>query len=111
MISLHRQDAGTFYPRRDDSGAESIGRGKGVGFHANVAWQTGLVVDESNRQNNTRSDLGAHEYKLAFERLVLPLATEFQPDVVVISCGFDAGIGDPIGWSRLSPMMYFWMTH
>jgi hypothetical protein len=70
-----------------------------------------LVVDESNRQNNTRSDLGANEYKLAFESLVLPLANEFKPDVVIISCGFDAGIGDPIGWSRLSPLMYFWMTH
>ena len=47
---------------------------------------------------------------LAFERLVHPLAAEFKPDVIIISCGFDAGIGDPIGWSKLSPMMYFWMT-
>jgi hypothetical protein len=46
MISLHRQDEGTFYPRREDSGPEIIGIGKGTGFHANVAWQTGLVVDE-----------------------------------------------------------------
>jgi len=111
MISLHRHDEGTFYPRRGDSGPETIGIGKGTGFHANVAWQTGLCVDEEDRQNNQRSDLGANEYKLAFERLIHPLAAGFKPDVIIISCGFDAGIGDPIGWSKLSPMMYFWMTH
>lgn len=110
MISLHRRDGGTFFPRRSDCGPENIGEGKGRGYHVNVAWETGLVVNESDRKANTRSELGSNEYKLAFERLVLPLAKEFAPDVILISCGFDAGIGDPIGWSKLSPLMYFWMT-
>lgn len=76
----------------------------------NIAWETGLVIDEVDRKNNVRSDLGPNEYKLAFESIVLPLAKEFAPDVILISCGFDAGIGDPIGWSKLCPLMYFWMT-
>jgi histone deacetylase 6 len=68
-------------------------------------------VDEINTQNNTVADLGSHEYKLAFEQIVIPLAKEFQPDIILISCGFDGAIGDPIGCSKLSPMMYCWMSH
>ena len=62
MISLHRRDGDTFFPRRTDCGPEQIGTGRGIGFHANVAWETGFVVDESDRKNNVRVDLGANEY-------------------------------------------------
>jgi len=68
-------------------------------------------VDEYNRMNNIQSDLGSNEYKHACENLLLPIAKEFNPDLIIVSCGFDAGIGDPIGWSKICPMMYFWMTH
>lgn len=112
LIGLHRLDEGTFYPAFvDDKKPEFIGAGKGLGFNVNVAWETGTVVNEYDRGSNTVAELGAHEYKLAFDEIVLPLATEFAPDVILVSCGFDSGIGDPIGLSKLSPMMYFWMTH
>jgi hypothetical protein len=33
--------------------AENIGSDKGKHFNINVAWETGFVVDEENRSNNT----------------------------------------------------------
>jgi zinc transporter ZupT len=41
--------------------------------------------------------LGDWEYVQVWERLLLPVARAFQPDVVVISAGFDAALGDPLG--------------
>lgn len=112
LISLHRDDKGTFYPENTKEKLPTFnGLGKGQGFNVNIAWETGTVVNEYDRSGNIPAELGAHEYKHAFEELVLPLAHEFKPDVILVSCGFDSGIGDPIGLSKLCPMMYFWMTH
>ena len=110
VVSIHRRDKGTFFPYRDDGQPSYVGEGKGKGFHVNVAWETGLVMDEVVRENNTLSGLGVCEYRLAIEKVVLPLLKEFNPDVLLISCGFDAGVGDVLGWANLCPFMYFWMT-
>merc|ERR1712137_1421244 len=40
------------------------------------------------------------------QRLVLPIVREFQPDLCVISSGFDACIGDTMGKFRISPIGY-----
>ena len=77
----------------------------------NIAWNTGSVVDEINRENNTESELGNAEYKKAYEELVLPMLKEFKPDIIIISCGFDGAIHDPLGRSKLSPLMYAYMTN
>ncbi len=45
---------------------------------------------------------GAHEILGAFEKELMPLADEFQPDLVLISAGFDSRIGDPLGDFRLT---------
>ena len=37
--------------------------GNGKYFNVNVAWETGFVVDEENRDNNTMSTLGNAEYR------------------------------------------------
>ena len=109
-MSLHRFDNQTYYPRREDGDASFIGEGPGRGFNVNVAWNTGLIVDEDDRMNNQVSSLGCNEYKLACEELLLPIAKQFKPDVILVSCGFDAGIHDPLGWSQLCPLMYYEMT-
>ena len=36
---------------------------------------------------------------------------EFAPDVIIISCGFDGGIHDFLGWSRLSSLLYGYITN
>ncbi|XP_053121605.1 histone deacetylase 5 isoform X2 [Hemicordylus capensis] len=85
-ISLHRYDNGNFFP---GSGApEEVGSGIGVGYNVNIAWTGG--VDPP---------IGDVEYLTAFRTVVMPIANEFSPDVVLVSAGFDAVEGhlSPLG--------------
>uniref|UniRef100_A0A8C6ZKB5 Histone deacetylase 5 n=1 Tax=Nothoprocta perdicaria TaxID=30464 RepID=A0A8C6ZKB5_NOTPE len=85
-ISLHRYDNGNFFP---GSGApEEVGSGLGVGYNINIAWTGG--VDPP---------IGDVEYLTAFRTVVMPVANEFAPDVVLVSAGFDAVEGhlSPLG--------------
>ncbi|KAM3821423.1 histone deacetylase 5 isoform 1-T1 [Vipera latastei] len=85
-ISLHRYDNGNFFP---GSGApEEVGSGMGVGYNVNIAWTGG--VDPP---------IGDVEYLTAFRTVVMPIAHEFSPDMVLVSAGFDAVEGhlSPLG--------------
>lgn len=55
--------------------------------------------------------MGDIEYITAFQRIVLPIAYEFDPELVLVSAGFDACIGDPIGHYSVSPEAYGYFTH
>ena len=33
----------------------------------------------------------------AFQHVILPIAHEYAPDLIIVSAGFDASAGDPIG--------------
>lgn len=76
----------------------------------NVAWETGLEVDEMDRLNNKVSELGNLEYRYACDTLLFPIIEEFQPELIIISCGFDSAIHDFLGWSNVTPLMYHYMT-
>ena len=92
-ISLHRHGGG-FYP---GTGAHSIvGTGQGTGFNVNIPWSTG--------------DMGDADYLLAFHHLVMPIATHFSPDLVIVSAGFDSARGDPLGGCDITPVGYAHMT-
>ncbi|XP_075774541.1 histone deacetylase 5 isoform X2 [Pelodiscus sinensis] len=85
-ISLHRYDNGNFFP---GSGApEEVGSGIGVGYNVNIAWTGGV-----------EPPVGDVEYLAAFRTVVMPIANEFSPDVVLVSAGFDAVEGhlSPLG--------------
>lgn len=41
--------------------------------------------------------MGDAEYMAAFTQVVLPVAYEYNPDLVLVSAGFDACVGDPLG--------------
>jgi hypothetical protein len=43
-------------------------------------------------------------------RRLLPIAYAFAPDLTIVSAGFDAADGDPLGGCRLSPAAYGHMT-
>ena len=45
---------------------------------------------------------GDAEYVEAMEETVMPALEEFVPDLLVVSAGFDAAAGDPLGGMRLS---------
>jgi histone deacetylase 6 len=54
--------------------------------------------------------MGDVEYLAAFDRVLLPAAREFAPEIVLVSAGFDAAEGDPLGAMRLTPAGYAQMT-
>ncbi|XP_039519946.1 histone deacetylase 7-like isoform X1 [Pimephales promelas] len=81
-ISLHRYDNGNFFP--GSGGPAEVGSGAGEGFNVNVAWTGGLDPP-----------MGDAEYLAAFRTVVMPIAQEFSPDVVLVSSGFDAAEGHP----------------
>ena len=41
-------------------------------------------------------DTGDAEYIAAFQQVIMPIAYEFCPDLVIVSAGFDAARGDPL---------------
>lgn len=47
--------------------------------------------------------MGDQEYALAMQRIVMPIAYEFDPELVLVSAGFDAAIGDPLGGCKVTP--------
>ena len=68
----------------------------GEGFNVNIPWN--------------RDIMGDAEYKAAFERIVIPIATQFKPDLVLVACGFDAAAADVIGEYIVTPDMFAYMT-
>ncbi|XP_036068838.1 histone deacetylase 7 isoform X1 [Oryzias melastigma] len=99
-ISLHRYDDGNFFPG-SGSPAE-VGSGAGKGFNVNVAWTGGLDPP-----------MGDAEYLAAFRSVVMPIAQEFSPDVVLVSAGFDAAEGNPapLGGYKVSAKCFGFLTH
>jgi len=56
------------------------------------------------------SGISDGDYKHAFDNLIMPIATQFNPDIVLVSAGFDAMKDDPVGNLSLSPAIYAYMT-
>uniref|UniRef100_A0A673WFV9 Histone deacetylase n=1 Tax=Salmo trutta TaxID=8032 RepID=A0A673WFV9_SALTR len=98
-MSLHRYDDGNFFP---GSGApDEVGSGPGVGFNVNMAFTGGL-----------EPPMGDAEYLAAFRSVVMPIANEFAPDVVLVSSGFDAveGHPPPLGGYTLTSKCFGYLT-
>lgn len=96
-ISLHRYERGQFYPCGPFGGLESCGEGPGLGYSVNIPWPTHGMTDA--------------DYIHAFQRIVMPIALEFAPELVIISAGFDAAEGDDLGECHVTPVGYAHMTH
>jgi acetoin utilization deacetylase AcuC-like enzyme len=82
-----------FYPGTGD--ATETGDGEGEGFTVNVPLSAG--------GNDA-------VYRSAFERVLLPVAEEYAPELVLVSAGFDAALGDPLANMRLGPLAFHWMA-
>jgi histone deacetylase 6 len=54
--------------------------------------------------------MGDAEYLAAFDRVLVPIARSFAPDLVVVSAGFDAASGDPLGGMEVSPAGFAHLT-
>ena len=93
-VSIHRYDNGSFYPRSGHPAR--CGCGDGLGYNINVAL------------NGT--GYGDADYMMIFDKVLMPIASAFHPDIVLVSCGFDAGRGDPLGEFDITASGYASMT-
>jgi acetoin utilization deacetylase AcuC-like enzyme len=82
-----------FYP---GTGSNSeCGTGRGIGTTLNIPMPPGC---------------GDFEYIGAMQRILVPAARQFDPDFILISCGFDAHHADPLGSMRVTGLGYRAMT-
>ncbi|KAL2865025.1 histone deacetylase hdaA [Aspergillus lucknowensis] len=96
-ISLHVYQDGKFYPGGDEGDWDHCGAGAGVGRNVNIPWPS--------------QGMGDGDYMYAFQQVVMPIAQEFNPDLVIIASGFDAAVGDELGGCFVTPACYAHMTH
>jgi acetoin utilization deacetylase AcuC-like enzyme len=82
-----------FYPGTGD--AAEVGRGRGEGSTVNVPMPAGC---------------GDAEYIGVFQRIVVPVARRFHPDMILVSCGFDAHRDDPLASMEVTGDGYGAMT-
>lgn len=90
-ISLHQEE---IYPAQRGH-ANHRGIGKGSGACINIPVLPGS---------------GGGAYIDAFDRCVIPQLEAFQPELIVVACGFDASIYDPLGRCMLSSEDYRTLT-
>lgn len=93
VFSMHRFDNGRFYPRKKSgaTGVRSKGRIVNHGFNGYADDQQYISVLQS-----------------FLERYRVEMSA--SPDVIIVSCGFDAAKGDPIGGFGVTPNGYYEMT-
>ena len=89
VISIHRYDKGKFYPGTGHM--SDIGTEAGQGYNLNVP------IDGS---------YGDEEMFYIWTHVVLPALSEFKPELVLVSAGFDAAENDPLGQCRVSCKTY-----
>ncbi|XP_023633610.1 histone deacetylase 5 isoform X2 [Capsella rubella] len=92
VFSVHRHDHGSFYPSGDDGDYNMVGEGPGEGFNINVPWEQGGCGDA--------------DYLVAWDHILIPVLKEYNPDIILLSAGFDAAIGDPLGGCCVTPYGY-----
>jgi len=74
-----------YYP--GSGGFDEVGNGKGEGFTVNAPFPTGF---------------GDAEYLAVYERILMPIALEYKPDLVLVSAGFDPYVKDPLGGMKVT---------
>jgi len=90
-VSLH-QDG--LYPA-DSGGLDEVGGAGARGTTLNVPLPAGS---------------GRGAYLAAIDRVVVPALGRFQPELIVVACGFDAGALDPLGRMMLSASAFGELT-
>jgi acetoin utilization deacetylase AcuC-like enzyme len=90
-VSLHQAD---WYPR-GEGGVDERGGGPGLGANLNVPLPPG-------------SGVGA--YGAALDRVVVPAIRAHAPELILVSCGFDASAADPSARMMLTAQDFACMT-
>jgi len=71
------------------------GRGRGEGYTMNLSLPSGY---------------GDAEFAALFEKLLKPVALTFEPELVLVSAGFDTHALDPMGKMKMTPAGFACMT-
>ncbi|KAJ3085132.1 hypothetical protein HK102_000288, partial [Quaeritorhiza haematococci] len=96
-FSIHRFDNGAFYPHSQAANYTYVGKGDAEGRNINIPWPC--------------KGMGDSEYIHVFQKVLMPIAQQFDPDLVIVSAGFDAARGDELGQCDVTPECYAHMTH
>jgi acetoin utilization deacetylase AcuC-like enzyme len=84
------------YPYYPGTGAfDEVGRGKGEGFTVNVPLTIGY---------------GDGEFLSIYQELLRPIALEYQPELILVSAGFDTFYGDPLGGMNVTSKGFAGLT-
>jgi len=85
------------YPYYPGTGAiDEVGHNDGEGYTVNVAFPAGF---------------GDAEYREAFQKIIEPIARQYDPQFVLISAGFDAHLRDPLGGMQVTESGFTAMAH
>ncbi|KAK9710117.1 Histone deacetylase hda1 [Basidiobolus ranarum] len=96
-ISIHRYENAQFYPYSTAAAHYVVGEGPGVGKTVNIPWPC--------------AGMGDADYLYVMNHIIMPIAREFSPEIVVVASGFDAAAGDDIGECFVTPSAYAHMTY
>ncbi len=84
------------YPSYPGSGKFSdAGKGRGKGLSVNIPILAGG---------------GDGEYVALFEKILRPIALEFEPELILVSAGFDIHLNDPLGGMKVTPRGFAGLT-
>jgi acetoin utilization deacetylase AcuC-like enzyme len=90
FFSIHQ------YPSYPGSGGfREIGKGNGKGRTINIPILAGC---------------GDGEYVALFEKILRPIAIEFEPEIILVSAGFDIHFNEPLGGMRVTPLGFAALT-
>lgn len=90
FVSVHQ------FPNFPGTGDSSVtGRGKGDGYTLNIPLGAGA---------------GDSDFRAAFDHMVIPALNAFQPEIILISAGFDAHADDPLSETKASSALFGELT-
>lgn len=96
-VSIHRYERGKYWPELIESNFNFTGQGAGKGYNLN------FPLNETGCNDA--------DFLLMWFNVILPVAYEYNPELVIISAGFDAAIGCPEGKMRVKPITYHILCH
>jgi acetoin utilization deacetylase AcuC-like enzyme len=89
-VSAHQSP---FFPQT--GAADETGLGAGAGFTVNLPLEVGAADDD---------------YRIVFGEVVVPVLRQFEPELILVSAGFDAHERDPMAGMRLTAGAFGAMT-
>uniref|UniRef100_A0A0N5B668 Hist_deacetyl domain-containing protein n=1 Tax=Strongyloides papillosus TaxID=174720 RepID=A0A0N5B668_STREA len=92
LISIHRYENGEYWPHLFESNFD--------------------ILCSSNTLNIPLNEIGLNDFHYIhiMSKIVFPFIFDFKPNIILVSCGYDAAIGDPKGGMMVTPYFYGLMT-